>query len=116
MTKAKPKSRSPFWGRWRIISMTAWDKDYFDKEVQAYLQFSANDTGEFHVGCVRAIMDCRETTRGGLPMIEWAWEGNDEMDLVQGRGWAVLNGDELRGTIFFHGSDESGFVAKRSKG
>ena len=33
----------------------------------------------------------------------------------QGRGWAVLKGDEIHGMIFFHQSDESGFVAKKSK-
>jgi hypothetical protein len=115
MAKAKPKTRSPFWGRWRIISMTAWDKDYFDKEVQAYIRFDANNTGVFHFGYVRAIMNCRETTRDGLPEVEWTREGTDEMDPVQSRGWAMLKGDELRGTIFFHQGDESGFVASKSK-
>src|SRR6266852_494923 len=82
MSKSKPKSRSPFWGRWRIISMTAWDKDYFDQEVQAYIRFDANDTGEFHFGYVRAIMNCRERTREGIPDVEWTWESNDEMHPV----------------------------------
>ena len=35
-------------------------------------------------------------------------------------GWAVVNGDELHGMIFFHGGDDSEFVgkkkAKRPKG
>ncbi len=115
MAKSKQNPRSPFWGRWRITSMTAWDKDYFDKEVQAYIRFDANDTGEFHFGYVRGIMNCRETTREGILEVEWTWEGNDEMDAVQGRGWAMLKNDELRGTIFFHQGDESGFVARRSK-
>jgi hypothetical protein len=39
----------------------------------------------------------------------------DEMDPCTGRGWAVLEGDELHGMIFFHQGDESGFVAKRGK-
>ena len=34
------------------------------------------------------------------------------MDPVQGRGWAVVKGDELHGMIFFHGGDDSEFVAK----
>jgi hypothetical protein len=38
------------------------------------------------------------------------------MDAAQGRGWAVVNGDELHGMIFFHGGDDSEFVAKRAKG
>jgi hypothetical protein len=39
----------------------------------------------------------------------------DEMDECSGRGWAVLEGDELHGMIVFHGGDESGFVARKAK-
>lgn len=44
------------------------------------------------------------------------WDGNDEMDHAEGRGWAVLKGDELHGMIYFHEGDESGFVATKAKG
>lgn len=37
------------------------------------------------------------------------------MDAAQGRGWAVIRGDELHGMIFFHGGDDSEFVARRTK-
>jgi hypothetical protein len=39
----------------------------------------------------------------------------DEMDPAQGRGWAVLKGDELHGRIFFHQGDDYGCVAKRAE-
>ena len=42
-------------------------------------------------------------------------EGNDEMDPASGRGWAVLDGDEIHGVIAIHHGDESEFVAKRAK-
>ncbi len=42
-----------------------------------------------------------------------AWEGHDEEDHAFGRGWAVLDGVELTGMIFFHQGDESGFAAQR---
>ena len=29
-------------------------------------------------------MDCRLTTRDGVPAVEWTWDGNDEMDPAQG--------------------------------
>jgi hypothetical protein len=58
-------------------------------------------------------MDCRQITRDGEPAVEWTLDGNAEMDAAQGRGWAVLRGDELHGMIFFHGTDESDFVAKK---
>ena len=58
-------------------------------------------------------MYCKLTTRNGEPAVEWAWDGNDEMDPAQGRGWAVVKGDELHGMLFFHGGDDSEFVAKK---
>jgi hypothetical protein len=110
MAKAKPKS--PFTGRWRIVSMSAWENDYLDEEVPAFIEFEEKDSGEFHFGYVHGFMDCRLSLRDGAPAIEWTWEGSDEMDPSQGRGWAMLKGDELHGMIFFHGGDDSEFVAK----
>ena len=51
---------------------------------------------------------------GGKPSVEWSWNGNDEMDPVSGRGWAMLDGDEIHGVIVIHHGDESWFVAKRA--
>ena len=110
----KPKPKSAFSGRWGIVSMTAWDEDFINAEVQGFFEFNDKGNGEFHFGYVHGNMDCRLTTRDGEPAIEWTWEGNDEMDPAQGRGWAVVKGDELHGMIFFHEGDDSEFVAKRS--
>ena len=60
-------------------------------------------------------MDCRLATRDGVPAAELTWDGNDEMDQAQGRGWAVIEGDELHGMIFIHCGDDSGFVAKKKE-
>lgn len=46
--------------------------------------------------------------------MEFSWEGQDEMDSVSGRGWAVLNEEQLQGRLFFHRGDESGFRADRA--
>jgi hypothetical protein len=112
MAKAKPKS--PFTGRWHIVSMTEWAEDYINAEVQGFIEFDAKGSGQFQFGYVRGEMDCRPTTRDGEPALEWTWEGNDENDEAMGRGWAVRKGDELHGMIFFHEGDDSGFVAKRA--
>jgi hypothetical protein len=96
MVKSKPKP-DPFAGRWRIVSMSAWEQDFVDEEEEGYFEFGENG------------QDCRSTTRDGEPAVEWTWDGNDEMDPVQGRGWAVVRGDELHGMVFFHGE----FVAKK---
>jgi hypothetical protein len=46
--------------------------------------------------------------------VEFSWEGNDECDPANGRGWAVLEEDgSLRGRIFFHFGDDSRFTPVR---
>lgn len=49
MAKKKPKLRSPFLGRWHIVSMSTWDEDYFNEQGQAFIEFQENETGEFQV-------------------------------------------------------------------
>ncbi len=116
MARAKAKPEPGFEGRWHIVSMTEWDEDFINAEVQGFFEFDAEGGGQFQFGYVQGDMDCRLTTRDGKPAVEWTWEGNDEMDPAEGRGWAVLEGDELHGMIFFHEGDDSGFVAKRAEG
>ncbi len=116
MGKARPKPESPFAGRWRIVSMSAWDQSFIDEEEDGFFEFDEQGSGEFHFGYVHGRMDGRLTTRDGEPAVEWTWEGNDEMDPAQGRGWAVVKGGELRGMIFFHGGDDSEFAARKKGG
>lgn len=113
MMAKKAKAPNSFAGRWRIVSMSAWEQDFIDEEEEGYIEFGNKDQGEFHFGYVHGQMDCRLTTRDGGPAVEWTWDGNDEMDPAQGRGWAVVKGNELHGMIFFHGGDDSEFVAKK---
>src|ERR1019366_6408700 len=115
MAKSKAKPDSPFAGRWHIVSMTEWDEDFINAEFQGFVEFGAPYNGSFQFGYVSGEMDWRMTTRDGEPAIEWTWDGNDEMSPAQGRGWAILKGDELHGIIFFHEGDESGFVATRAE-
>lgn len=103
-----------FLGRWRIIQMDEWDQKFVDADGEAYIKLEDRARGEFQFGYVHGFLDYRATTRDGQQAVEWTWEGNDEMDPAQGRGWAVLKGDELQGMIYFHQGDESGFVAKRA--
>ena len=95
--------------------MSAWDQGFVDEEEEGYIEFDEKDGGEFHFGYVHGSMDCRLTTRDGEPTVEWTWDGNDEMDPANGRGWAVLKGQELHGMIFFHSGDDSEFIATRTE-
>lgn len=112
---AKRKSANSFQGRWLIERMDQWDVEEESEEFQPFVEFERDDTGQFQFGCVYGEMDYRLGQRGGKPAVEFSWEGHDEDEQVFGRGWAVLDGDDLTGMIFFHLGDESGFVAKRVK-
>lgn len=114
MAKARPKNWAT--GHWLIESMDQWDEDYLNEEGEAFIEFEPSQTGQFQFGYVHGEIDYRVTTRDGKPAVEFTWDGNDEMDPAQGRGWAVLEGEELRGEIFFHLGDESSFVARRAVG
>jgi hypothetical protein len=100
-------------GHWRITWMEAWDQDFVDEEVEGYFEFKRNGTGQFQFGYVRGGIDYQEVEREGKPAVEFSWDGNDEIDPAQGRGWAVLDGDEIEGQIFFHRGDDSAFRAVR---
>jgi hypothetical protein len=116
MARAKSNPLAPFVGRWRITHMEAWEQDFVDAEVEGYFEFDRKGSGEFQFGYVSGGMDCRPGTRDGQPCVEWTWDGSDEMDPTQGRGWAVVKGDELHGLLVIHQGDESEFVAKRVVG
>src|ERR1700722_18060486 len=107
--KAKPPS--PFEGRWQIVSMETWDQGFVNAEGEGYFEFGSNRRGSFQFGYVYGDIDYRDGTRDGKPSVEWSWDGNDEMDPAQGRGWAVIDGDKIRGVIAIHHGDLSGFVA-----
>ena len=111
----KAKAKNPFQGRWLIEQMDQWDVEEESEEFQPFIEFERDDTGQLQFGCVYGEMDYRLGQRDGKPSVEFSWEGHDEDEQVFGRGWAVLNGDELGGMIFFHLGDESGFVANRVK-
>ena len=108
-------ARRSFFGNWRIIETELWEQSDLDEIVEAHLTLGNHHLGAFAFLCVQADVDYRVVERDGLPAIEFSFEGEDEMDPVSGRGWAVLAADELRGRLFFHRGDDSAFVARRKK-
>jgi hypothetical protein len=70
MGKSKRKSASSFKGLWQIVSMSTWDEEYFNEEVQAFMEFDGKGGGEFQFGYIHRNMDCRLTTRGNEPAVE----------------------------------------------
>jgi uncharacterized protein YndB with AHSA1/START domain len=102
-------------GKWFIVEMERWDQEYVNIEVPAHFTFRKDGTGHFQFGLVQGEMDCRLASVDREARIEFSWEGQDEMDPVNGRGWALLQEDQLRGRIFIHQGDDSAFRAQRLK-
>jgi hypothetical protein len=111
--KSQPKK--PFTGLWRIISMEMWDQDFVDEEVPGYIEFKKNGLGDFQFGYVQCGIDWRESERDGEPAVEFSFEGMDEMTPTSGRGWGMLNNEQLNGRFHFHHGDQSGFAAIRKQ-
>lgn len=112
----KGEAKCPVQGRWRITWMEQWDQDFVDEDVEGFFEFGTNHSGSFQFGYVHGQVDYRSGVRDGKPSVEFTWNGNDEMDAVEGRGWAVLDGDGISGMIYFHQGDESEFKAERRTG
>lgn len=110
---AKSKAKPNITGRWLIESMTEWDREFIDEDVRGYFKFDKKDSGDFQFGYVQGEIDYRMSERDGTPAVEFTWDGHDEMESAQGRGWLVLEGDELHGMFYVHFGDESGIVLKR---
>jgi hypothetical protein len=102
-------------GRWWIVEMDLWDREALDLVAPAFIEFRSDHTGSFGFIAVTGWMDCRNA-RSGRNGVEFSWEGTDEGDQVSGRGWAAIHDDgSLRGRIYFHLGDDSGFHAKRHR-
>jgi hypothetical protein len=98
----RKKKNHPFVGTWHITEMDAYDEDYFNMEVQAFITFREDDSGEFQFGLE------------GDDGFSFTWEGSDEMEEASGSGWLELtSANELEGSSEFDGG-ESEFKARRA--
>lgn len=105
-----------FKGRWHIYEMEMWDEDYFNEEVQAYIQIDKSGTGEFQFGYVWGEIDGKITNHTNEERFEFSFVGNDENDPTSGCGWIKLKeADIIEGEFRFHMGDDSTFLARRTK-
>ena len=101
-------------GKWRIVEMDLWDRDAIDLLGPAFIEIAKDGHGSFRFIAVEGFIDARQVDRDSRPAVEFSWEGTDEGDQVSGRGWAILEPDgDLRGRLFFHLGEDSGFRAVR---
>jgi hypothetical protein len=111
------KSKSPFSGSWQIVSMTGWEDDALNEEVQAFIEFNEEGMGRFQFGYVRGVTDrYRTKKRDRMRVAQFCWDGEDGADgtPVDGVGWVILEGGKMTGTICIHLGDELEFVANKT--
>lgn len=92
--------------------MELWDED-LDLLGPPRLTLDRDGRGTMRFLAIEADVDYRPVTREGQPAVEFSFEGHDEGDRISGRGWAALASNALRGRIFFHDGDDTGFIATR---
>jgi uncharacterized protein YndB with AHSA1/START domain len=103
-----------FSGTWHIYEMENWDEDYFNMEVQAYIEIDERGAGDFQFGLVTGQIDGEVVKNESGDKLDFTWEGGDENDEASGSGWLKLHDkDTLEGKIKLHGGDSSLFLAKR---
>lgn len=101
-------------GLWHITEMELWDEDYFNMEVQAFIQVKENHLGYFQFGLVSGQLDGEIEKVGDEERFYFTWDGADEMDPASGNGWLRLaNRNKIEGNIKTHLGDSSLFWAKR---
>jgi hypothetical protein len=112
------KSKSTFTGSWHIVSMSGWEDEALNEEVQAFIEFDEEGCGSFQFGYVQGVTDhYRTKRRDRMRVAQFSWHGEDGADgtPLDGMGWVILEGGQLTGTLCIHLGDELEFVAKRAK-
>jgi hypothetical protein len=111
---SRQRSTNVLTGRWRIVGMDLWEQADVDLVAPGFIEFGKDHEGSLGLIAVQGEIDWRDAPRDGRPGAEFTWERFDEGDPATGRGWAVVEeGGSLRGRIYFHLGDDSGFRAER---
>ena len=63
-----------FAGRWRIVEMDVWDKDFLDLVETAHLTFKGAADGEIAFGALKGFLDVRYGTRDDSACAEFTWK------------------------------------------
>jgi uncharacterized protein YndB with AHSA1/START domain len=104
-----------FEGTWHITDMENWDEEYFNMDVQAYIEIDKRGSGDFQFGLVTGQIDGEIVKDQSGEKLEFTWDGNDENDEASGSGWLKLKDkNTLEGKIKFHQGDSSLFTAERA--
>ena len=102
-----------FDGMWRIVSSPDFDNAYLAAETQPFVRLAQQGkriTGEYHVGYQSGGLNGKmQSDTQAL----FSFEGNDEMEEVNGRGTLTLHGDKLTLVLEYYQADTYTFEAVR---
>jgi hypothetical protein len=101
-----------FVGKWRITELEGFDAGYVDLCGPGMLDISTRGHGYMNFGAIEIMLDCK-TDDLDERVLRFSYEGQDEGDSICGRGYCLLDGDQMTGRIFRHLGDEFRFKAKR---
>lgn len=107
------KNLNAFLGKWEFIEMPDFDYDYVHAEEKAYIKINENTNGQFKFGYVFGHIGIRDIKEvNSETILNFDWEGNDEMDEASGHGFIkVKSNAEIEGTINFLFGDSHDFKA-----
>jgi hypothetical protein len=112
----KKSQDTDFKGTWHIYEMEQWDEDYFNMDVQAYIEIEPENNGYFQFGLVYGEIDGWIVDYADGKRFEFTFEGNEECEPVSGYAWVrIKEKDILEGEFRFHKGDSSTFLARRAK-
>lgn len=98
-------------GKWRLLEADLWDADYLNMSGPAFIEFKRDERGEIRFGCVMATLECTYSPS----TVHFDWHGFDEMDEVDGDGFAELNDDGTLNIEFsYRYGDDAVFKARKS--
>ena len=96
--------------------MDLWDQHEVDLVAPGFIEFGPDHQGRLGFIAVQGGIDWREAPCDGQPGAEFTWKSFDEGDPLTSRGRTVIEeGGSLRGHIYFHLGDDSGFRAERTE-
>jgi hypothetical protein len=101
-----------FVGIWRITEMERFGPQAVDLLGPAQLKIMRRGNGRLIFGVVNADIEGRIDELDGM-IFRFTFDGEDDADFICGRGYCVVEGDEMIGRIVLYRGDESGFKAKR---
>ena len=103
-----------FSGRWRILTMGRWGKDFLDLIEEAHLTFRGTAGGSIAFGTLEGSLEVIYVAREQSVRAVFSWKGENGADDVSGSGWAMPEtGNRLVGHFHVDDGDVCAFVCER---